>query len=141
MFSFVLFLIFFFLKQLDFMHCFNRTTTGVDAPRFAVPRAMKFALRDRKMWNEFKLMCAKSLLVLRRHSGLLVHLARYFFRRISKNSDEEIQRCLRQSLYLEKTDKEAMAAVFAEIELSVYSLKKYVKNTLHSFNLDRMTKK
>ncbi len=38
------------LWQLDFKHVFNRTTTGVDAPRFAVPRG-QFLLRMLKFFS------------------------------------------------------------------------------------------
>ena len=121
------------LWQLDFKHVFNHTTTGVDAPRFAIPRAMKNALQLRNKWIPFKFLCAKALVSLRRHSGLLIQLSRYLFRDIS--SDNNVQNCLISSLFLDRPEDQCVTALFSEIELSVISLKKWAKNTLHNINM------
>ena len=127
------------LWQLDFKHVFNRTTRGVDAPRFAVPRAVREALVRRGAWEQLKLRCARALVCLRRQAGLVTQLCRAVFR--GQADDDDVQRCLSSALFLGKTEAQVPAALSSYIEISVYSLKKYVKNQLHAANLERLAKK
>ncbi len=127
------------LWQLDFKHVFNRTTRGVDAPRYAVPRAVKEALAKRGAWEQFKLRCARAVVCLRRHVGLVTQLCRATFRGLA--ADGDVQRCVSDALFLGRSEAEVPAALSSYIEISVYSLKKYVKNQLHSANMKSMAGK
>ena len=46
-------------------------------------------------------------------------------------SDEDIQKCITSSLFLGKSEEQAVGSLFSEIESSVYSLKKFLKNKVH----------
>ena len=98
---------------------------------------MKDALIVRGAWSQFKLRCARALVALRRHSGLIVQLARSAFRHLAP--DDQIQKCISSALFLGKTESDVPAALSSYIEVSVYSLKKYIKNTLHGANMMKMT--
>lgn len=100
---------------------------------------MRRALEARGAWVVLKQRCAGALLALRRHSSLLTLLARAALRRLLP--DEHVQSCLAAAFFLAKTEAELPAALSSYIELSVYSPKKYLKNTFHNANLSRLVNK
>jgi hypothetical protein len=60
--------------QIDFKHCFDRQTRGVDAPHFSVLRGMKKALKEREAWGLFKKLCQDAFKVLRRRTQLIIRI-------------------------------------------------------------------
>ncbi len=118
---------------------FNRQTRGVDAPRFAVPRAVREALVRRQAWEPLKLRCARALICLRRQAGLVTQLCRAVFRGVAE--DDDVQCCLSAAMFLSRPEAQVPAALSSYIEISVFSLKKYVKNQLHAANLERLAYK
>jgi hypothetical protein len=110
----------------------------VDAPILCIPRAMKAGLIARSVWNIFKQRMSNAFIVLRRNASMITCLARAFFRDIC--DDSTIQKCIMGALKLAKDDEmDAVASFLLDLELSVLSFRKYLKNQLHSYNVDRIT--
>lgn len=126
----------FTLWNLDFKHHWNHCTTGVDAPILCVPRALKAVLLRRGYWIVFKDRLAKAFRCLRRNSSLILQSARSFYRGISE--DIAIQNCILGAFFSAKDEDAAIASFLLDLEMSVYSFRKYLKNTLHSRNLSNL---
>ena len=123
----------FIFFELDFKHCFNLRTTGVDAPIFAIPRIMKWRLEQRMKWKTFKDCCLSAFVILRRNSGLIITLCRKLFRGLF--SESLIEQRMSSALFLHKTESQACSSLSLNIDLGVYSLRKYLKNCVHSMNI------
>lgn len=125
------------LWQLDFKHLWNRTTTGVDAPILCIPRAMRASMVALNVWSLWKQRLAWAFVILRRNASLIMQLARVLFRDLSE--DLAIQNCISGALFMSKSDESsAVAAFLVELELSVVSFRKFLKNQLHDYNLTRL---
>jgi phosphatidylinositol kinase/protein kinase (PI-3 family) len=115
--------------QLDFKHAFNEKTFGIDSCRFAVPAKLKKALLRRDKWQNFKFRCQGAYMILRRNWSVIVELSRILFRDLFPDSEIEIQ--LKNALYLDRSEEEALTQIDSLIESGVRSWKRKLKNVVH----------
>eukprot|EP01130_Rhizamoeba_saxonica_P013820 TRINITY_DN5939_c0_g1_i1.p1 TRINITY_DN5939_c0_g1~~TRINITY_DN5939_c0_g1_i1.p1 ORF type:complete len:557 (-),score=95.41 TRINITY_DN5939_c0_g1_i1:39-1646(-) len=118
--------------QLDFKHAFNLKTFGVDSCRFAIPTMMKAKLESWNAWDNFKNRCVAAHMVLRRHAGVIVFIARNLFSEIF--NDELIEQELLRAFYLDRTEEQAALQIKNLIESGVTSIKRLLKNTTHELS-------
>lgn len=126
----------FALWQLDFKHVWNWTTGGVDAPILCVPRALKRVLLQLGVWFIFKQRIASAFRCLRRNYSVIMQSARSLFRGIS--DDLAIQNCISNAFFIAKDEDAAVTSFLLDLDMSVYSFKKYLKNTFHQRNISSM---
>eukprot|EP01105_Mastigella_eilhardi_P009755 TRINITY_DN228_c0_g1_i8.p1 TRINITY_DN228_c0_g1~~TRINITY_DN228_c0_g1_i8.p1 ORF type:complete len:573 (+),score=151.91 TRINITY_DN228_c0_g1_i8:38-1756(+) len=125
------------LMQIDFKHCFDQHTKGVDAPCLAIPMRMKRSLQARDKWIEFKDRCSDAFCVLRRSGSTVTALCRAMFAGVMP--PQVVEASLIAKLQPNVLEEKAVAAIPTVIELSVYSLKRVMKNALHNLALMRMS--
>ncbi|KAH3767200.1 Phosphatidylinositol 3-kinase 1 [Pelomyxa schiedti] len=124
------------LMHIDFKHCFDHKTTGVDAPCIAIPMKMKKALVQKQKWNEFKDLCANAFAVIRRNNGWIVALCRSMFAGVVDSN--EVEQSLLSKFQLGILESRAIANIPGIVEAGVYSLKRVLKDAVHEISLKRM---
>mmetsp|Transcript_11013 Transcript_11013/g.21670 ORF Transcript_11013/g.21670 Transcript_11013/m.21670 type:complete len:356 (-) Transcript_11013:176-1243(-) len=126
--------------QIDFKHCFDRQTRGVDAPHFSIQRNFKKTLKERQMWKYFKELCVRAFKILRRRSQLLIRICLTAFRGLWF-TELEMETWLMKSFRTNETESAALAAIPKLINEGVSSIQRKLKSWTHKQSLARHRKK
>lgn len=107
--------------QIDFKHCFDHHTRGIDAPCtginlfskrihfLAIPLRLKLALLHKQQWEPFLDACAQAFCVLRRSNGMIISLCREMFAGICDAS--ELETSLINKFQLDVLESKAKATI------------------------------
>mmetsp|Transcript_12851 Transcript_12851/g.19252 ORF Transcript_12851/g.19252 Transcript_12851/m.19252 type:complete len:771 (-) Transcript_12851:104-2416(-) len=126
--------------QIDFKHCFDRQTRGVDAPHFSVRRGMRKALKERSKWRTFKELCKEAFRVLRRRSQIIIRMCLMLFEGLWF-TPQEIELWLIKAFRLGEIEEQAVAFIPKSIKEGVTSFQRRLKSWTHKKSLQRQEKK
>ncbi|GAB5371341.1 hypothetical protein AAMO2058_001571400 [Amorphochlora amoebiformis] len=126
--------------QIDFKHCFDRQTRGVDAPHFSVMKGMKKALKERGRWNTFKELCQEAFRILRRRNQYLIRICLQIFNGLWF-TENEMETWLLKAFRSHETEPQACAAIPKLINEGVSSIQRKLKSWTHKKSLERLRKK
>mmetsp|Transcript_20526 Transcript_20526/g.30719 ORF Transcript_20526/g.30719 Transcript_20526/m.30719 type:complete len:1305 (+) Transcript_20526:131-4045(+) len=121
--------------QIDFKHCFDHRTRGVDAPHFAIQGSMKRALMKRKRWDEFKDLCQVAFRVLRRNHSTLTRICVKLFQTL--HPAEKVEGWHMKAFMTSEIEFKALKAIPKMIEEGVGSVARKFKNLTHKASLIR----
>ncbi len=122
--------------QIDFKHCFDRQTRGVDAPHFSVNGAMKRGLKSRGRWKQFKVLCTDAFRVLRRTSNLIITICLRMFNGLWFTTSE-METWLLKAFRSHETESKALQAIPQMIAQGVTSIQRKLKSYTHKLSLAR----
>ena len=122
--------------QIDFKHCFDRQTRGVDAPHFSVKHSMKRALKTRNRWRLFKELCTDAYRVLRRDCHLIIRICLRMFNGLWF-SKAEMETWLLKAFRSSEPEDKALLSIPQMIDQGVFSIQRKLKSWTHNKSLAR----